>query len=69
MCSVQSFGQRSQAHSVTFGDGSVQGQELDLMVPVSPFQLRILYDSEGELFPAQSWMCVESGCSSPDLHG
>lgn len=38
------FGQHTWARGVTLGDGPVQGQELDLMVLVSSFQLRILSD-------------------------
>ncbi|KAJ7405074.1 hypothetical protein BTVI_70350 [Pitangus sulphuratus] len=37
------FGQYSQAHDVTLGDGPVQGQELDLIF-VGPFQLGIFLD-------------------------
>lgn len=35
------FGQCPRAPGVALGDGFVQGQELDLMILVGPFQLRI----------------------------
>lgn len=38
------FGQYSQAYGVTFGDGPLQGQALDRMILMDPFQPRIFYD-------------------------
>lgn len=38
-------GQYSQAHAVIFGDGLMQGQELDYRTLVGPFQISIFCDS------------------------
>lgn len=42
----EAFGQCSQEHSVTVGDGAVQDGELESMILVSPFKISLFSDSE-----------------------
>lgn len=39
----EEFGQCSQAGGGILVDGPAQGQEMDLMILVSPFQVRVFY--------------------------
>lgn len=43
---------------VGFSGCPAQGQELDLMILVDPFQLSILYDSLFSQELSSSWKCV-----------
>lgn len=41
----EAFPQCSHTHGVVLGDGAMQAQELDLMIPGGPFTLSIFCDS------------------------
>lgn len=49
---------RAFRHMVGFSGCPAQGQELDLMILVDPFQLSILYDSLFSQELSSSWKCV-----------